>query len=118
MKYFSQNFHVYDSYALFITRYACYFLCIDLKNFLLYCTGSKEIIGNDITIVFTEEETCAISINTCTRRLTTSTMITTPLALKDELASLTVSPYPETWAFTALNSYVMFLFLMANYKDL
>ena len=64
------------------------FLCIDLQNFLLYCTGSREVIGNDITIVFAEEETCAVSVNTCTRRLTLLTKINPPLALKDELASL------------------------------
>ena len=61
---------------------------VSLQNFLLYYTGSKETIGNNITVAFSESDSVAVSVNTCTRTTAVSMRIKPEYALKDELASL------------------------------
>ena len=46
-----------------------------LENFLFFCTGSREIIGNNITVAFSESDSVAVSVNTYTRTITVSMMI-------------------------------------------
>jgi len=56
---------------------------------LLYCTGSKELIGNELTIAFSDKETsAAVSVNTCNKTISISTRIKPILALIDDLKHL------------------------------
>lgn len=66
---------------------------VDLKNFMVYCTGNDQVTCNELTIRFTDSsEAAAVSVNTCFKIVTISTRISPPEFLARELRCLLPDP--------------------------
>ena len=64
-------------------------MLLGLQNFLMYCTGSRNVVGNVVYIEFTNaDDSPSISVNTCTKTLTISMKVNPIMYLKDELSIL------------------------------